>query len=49
MPRLALALVNGRVIGKVGNAVTDFCFIITFHCLIKNNAVFNLIIVLPVR
>lgn len=42
MPRLALALVNGRVIGKVANAVTDFCFRITFQFLIQNDAVFNL-------
>lgn len=42
MPHLALALVNGHVIGKVGNAVTEFYFITTCHCLIKNKAVFNL-------
>lgn len=35
MPSLALALVSGRVTGKVGNAVTDSCFVKTCHCLIK--------------
>lgn len=34
MPSLALALVSGRVTGKVGNAVTDSCLIKSFHYLI---------------
>lgn len=42
MPSLALAFVRGRVTGKVGNAVTDSCFIKACHCLIKKRKFLNL-------
>lgn len=45
MPSLALALVSGRVTGKVGNAVTDSCLINTCHCLIKKKKVLKICLI----